>query len=92
MTEVAEVSIDEEGCIHLPLTLQNRLGLEPGATLILEEGEGGEMWLRPKERPPVLIDKGGVLVVRAKAVGDLVNATRRDRDSRVASLIARADL
>jgi AbrB family looped-hinge helix DNA binding protein len=92
MTELAELSIDEQGRIHLPAALQDRFGLEPGMTLILEEGEAGEMWIRPKEQPPVLVDKGGVLVVRVEPLADLGDAVRRDRAARVVSLVDRTNL
>jgi len=61
-------------------------------TLILEAGEAGEMWIRPKEHPPVLVDKGGVLVVRAQPLADLGDTVRRDRDARAVSLVDRANL
>ncbi|MBN1137181.1 MAG: hypothetical protein JXM73_11380 [Anaerolineae bacterium] len=92
MTELAELPIDEQGCIHLPVALQDRLGVEPGMTLILEEGEAGEMWIRRKGHPPVLVDKGGVLVVHAEPVADLGGAVRQDRDARVVSLVGRMNL
>lgn len=91
MTELAELSIDEKGCIHLPLTLQDRLGLEPGMTLILEEGEGGKVVLKPQQSRSTVVDKGGVLVVRDEPLAELGHVVRRHRDSRVISLVDRAE-
>ena len=38
---------------------------------------------------PALVDKGGVLVVRAKPLGDLTDAIRQERDRRVSELSQR---
>jgi antitoxin component of MazEF toxin-antitoxin module len=90
MTELAELLIDETGCIRIPPDIQDRLGVEPGTSLVLEEADGGEIRLRAKENLPVLVDKDGILVVRADPLTDLADAVRQDRDSRVSSLMEQA--
>jgi bifunctional DNA-binding transcriptional regulator/antitoxin component of YhaV-PrlF toxin-antitoxin module len=86
MTELAELVIDETGCIRIPREIQARYGLEPGTFLILEKVSGGEIRLRHKENLPTLVDKNGILVVRAELLADFADAVRRDRDSRITSL------
>jgi bifunctional DNA-binding transcriptional regulator/antitoxin component of YhaV-PrlF toxin-antitoxin module len=66
-----EVLLDDQGRISIPPPLQNRLGLSPGMSLVVEEEENGELWLRLQSELPTLVDKQGVLVVRAKAVGEV---------------------
>jgi bifunctional DNA-binding transcriptional regulator/antitoxin component of YhaV-PrlF toxin-antitoxin module len=80
MTELAELVIDETGCIRIPADIQVRFGLEPGMSLIVEEASGGEIRLRVKENLPTLVDKDGILVVRAEPLADFADAVRQDRD------------
>lgn len=92
MTELIEVSVDSQGCIRVPIEVQDRLGLSPGMTLVVEEGEKGEMCLRVQRDLPELVDKRGVLVVRSETVGDLTGAVGRERDRRLSELRQRAGL
>ena len=64
MGQVIKISLDDMGRILIPAAMQSRLGLSPGMSLVVEEGDQGSMRLRVQSEPPVLIDKGGVLVVR----------------------------
>jgi AbrB family looped-hinge helix DNA binding protein len=92
MTELAELLIDETGCIHIPADIQDRLGLEPGTSLVLEQADDGEIRLRAKENLPILVDKDGILVVRAEPLAGFAEVVRQDRDSRVASLVEQSKL
>ena len=92
MTDQIEVSVDSQGCIKIPAEIQDRLGLAPGMTLIVEEREKGAVCLRVQKEFPELIDKKGVLVVKSEAVGDLAEAVKDERDRRLSELIERADL
>jgi bifunctional DNA-binding transcriptional regulator/antitoxin component of YhaV-PrlF toxin-antitoxin module len=92
MSELIEVSVDNQGCIMIPVEIQDRLGLSPGMTLVVEECEKGEMCLRVQREIPELLDKQGVLVVTSGAVGDLTDAVGRERAERVYELMQRADL
>lgn len=92
MNQVIEVSVDNQGCIRIPADIQDRLGLLPGMTLILEEGEEGEICLRIPKDSPMLIDKEGVLVVKAEAAGNIEDAVRHERNRRLSELVERNGL
>ena len=92
MNQVIEVSLDDLGRILIPGTLRSRLGLSPGMTLVVETGDKGGVRLRLQSERPVLVDKGGVLVVRTEPLSDLDNITRRERDRRVFDLLQRVGL
>ncbi|MEW6348080.1 MAG: hypothetical protein AB1646_03405 [Thermodesulfobacteriota bacterium] len=90
MSEHIEVSIDGQGCITIPPEMQGRLGLSPGMTLVVEAGEQREICLRVRKELPELVEKGGVLVVRADAVGDLTDVVGNERRRRGGELVERA--
>jgi AbrB family looped-hinge helix DNA binding protein len=90
MDQVVKISLDGKGRILIPAAVQSRLGLSPGMSLVVEEGDQEGVRLRIQSELPVLIDKAGVLVVRAEPIEDLANVTRRERDRRVFELIQRA--
>lgn len=92
MNQVIEVSLDDLGRILIPETLRNRLGLLPGMTLIVEKGDKGGVRLRLQSEPSILVDKEGVLVVRAEPLSDLTNITRHERDRHLFDLLQRAGL
>jgi bifunctional DNA-binding transcriptional regulator/antitoxin component of YhaV-PrlF toxin-antitoxin module len=91
MDQVIKISLDGMGRILIPATVQSRLGLSPGMSLVVEEVDEEGVRLRIQSEPPVLIDKAGVLVVRAEPIGDLADVTRRERDRRVSELLDRAN-
>jgi bifunctional DNA-binding transcriptional regulator/antitoxin component of YhaV-PrlF toxin-antitoxin module len=92
MNQVIKISLDGMGHILIPAAVQSRLGLSPGMSLVVEKGDQGGVRLRIQSEPPILVDKAGVLVVRAEPIGDLANVTRRERDRRVFDLLQRANL
>jgi len=92
MTEPIEVSVDNQGCITIPAEIQDRLGLSPGMTLVVEEREEGEMCLRVQRDLPELVDKQGVLVVRSETAADLTDAVQHERGRRLSELRQRAGL
>jgi len=86
MSQVIEVSLDNRGHILIPAALRRQLGLLPGMTLVVEETANRDVRLRVRSEAremPALVDKGGVLVVRAEPLGDLANAVRQECDRRV---------
>jgi len=87
MSRLIEVSLDDFGRIVIPAEVQNHLGLAPGMTLIVEKGDNGGVRLRIQSQPTELVEKGGVLVVRAEPLADLNDVTRRERERRVSELI-----
>ena len=92
MSQAIKVSLDDMGRILIPAAVQSRLGLSPGTNLVVEEGDQGSVRLRIQSEPPELIDKAGVLVVRAEPLGDLTDVTRHERNRRVFDLLQRANL
>ena len=89
MAQIIEVSIDNHGGILLPQELKNRLGLLPGMTMVVEEDDEKRVCLRVLTESPELVDKQGIIVVRAESSDDLTNVTRRARDHRVSDLLDR---
>jgi AbrB family looped-hinge helix DNA binding protein len=92
MRHVIEVSLDNQGHIVIPAALRDRLDLYPGITLVVEKGDNDDMCLRTQPEQPMLVDKEGVLVIRAEPLGDLTDVTRRERDRRVFDLLQRTGL
>ena len=92
MSQVFKISLDGMGRILIPAAVQSRLGLSPGMSLVVEKEDQGGVRLRIQSEPPVLVDKAGVLVVKAEPISDLANVTRRERDRRVFDLLQRANL
>lgn len=86
------VSLDDQGRVLIPATITDRLGLSPGMTLVVEQTDTGDVRLRIESEPPVLVDKGGVLVAQVEAFSDLADVARRERDRRVFDLLQRAGL
>ena len=92
MGQTIEVSIDNRGGILLPREVKNRLGLLPGMTMVVEEDDEERVCLRVRTESPELVDKQGVIVVRAESSEDLTNVTRRARDRRISDLLHRSSL
>lgn len=92
MGEQIEISADGQDCIIIPTEISRRLGLTPGMTLVVEEREKGEICLRLQEELPELVDKGGILVVRAEATGDLTDAVEHEHGRRLSDLLHRVGL
>ncbi len=92
MSQRIEVILDDQGRLVLPAPLQRRLGLAPGMTLVVERETADAAYLRVQtQEEPRLVDKQGVLVIRAQSSGDLANnVARHERDRRVADLLRRA--
>lgn len=92
MSQFSDMSLDEFGHILIPEHVRERLHLSPGMTLVVEQGEQGELHLRLQDEGPPLVEKDGVLVARVKAIGDLSDVTRHERDRRVFDLLQRVNL
>jgi hypothetical protein len=91
MEQIIEVTLDESGGILIPPAASASLGLSPGMTLIVEEADEGGVRLHAQPETPLLVDKGGVLVVRAEPVGDLANIVEQERNRRALDLMERPD-
>jgi len=86
MSQVIQVSLDNRGHLLIPAALRRQLGLSPGMTLAVEETANRDVRLRIRSEvreTPALVDKGGVLVVRAEPLGDLTDVVRQEHDRRV---------
>jgi len=92
MGQTIEVSIDNLGGILLPQELKNRLGLLPGMIMVVEEDDEERVCLRVRTESPELVDKQGIMVIRADSSEDLTNVTRRARDRRISDLLHRSSL
>ncbi|MBI3241475.1 MAG: AbrB/MazE/SpoVT family DNA-binding domain-containing protein [Chloroflexi bacterium] len=92
MNDLIELSLDKLGRILIPDSLRRRLSLAPGMVLIVEKGEGGGLRLRLQTPQPALVDKRGILVVKAEPTSDLSDLTRRERDQRLFTLLQRTGL
>jgi bifunctional DNA-binding transcriptional regulator/antitoxin component of YhaV-PrlF toxin-antitoxin module len=88
MSQVIKISLDDMGHILIPAAVQSRLGLSPGMRLVVEEGDQGSVCLRVQSEPPMLVDKAGVLIVRAEPLSDLPDFIRYERNRRVFDLLA----
>ena len=92
MSETIQVTVDDQGRIILPSTILAHLGLSQGMILVVEEGREDELYLRIQEESPDLVDKQGVLVVKAEPLDDLVRASQRERSRRASDLVRRVGL
>jgi len=92
MSEAVQMSLDSQKRIMIPPVIQKRLGLTQGMTLVVESDENGELCLRIQGESPALVDKRGVLVVRAKPDADLTKVIQQERNQRVSDLIHRAGI
>lgn len=90
MSEATQVTLDQFGRVQIPEEIRIRLGMASGMQLAIEALTDEEIRLRPVRTPPLLIDKGGILVVRSTPMAPLPNAAdvvRQEREDRVADLI-----
>jgi bifunctional DNA-binding transcriptional regulator/antitoxin component of YhaV-PrlF toxin-antitoxin module len=87
MTEKIQTSVDSQGRIVIPSTFGDRLGLSKGMILIVEDGENNELCLRIQKESPILVDKKGILVVKAESNTDLTNVIPRERNRRISELM-----
>jgi bifunctional DNA-binding transcriptional regulator/antitoxin component of YhaV-PrlF toxin-antitoxin module len=92
MTGKIEISLDTVGGILIPDSLRSLLGLAPGMILVVEKDDSGGLRLRLQSPSTKLVDKGGVLVVRADPISELNSITRQERDRRLFTLLQRAGL
>ena len=92
MDHITQVSVDEWGRIVIPAALNEQRQLTPGTTLVVEKGNQGDVRLHIQSRLTVLVEKGGLLVARVTAAGNLADVMRHERDQRVFGLLQRAGL
>jgi AbrB family looped-hinge helix DNA binding protein len=83
-----ETTIDSFGRVLVPKAIRDRLGLEPGSVLEMEDS-GTEIRLKPVRESPLLVKKGKVLVYAGKASGKVLEAVKAHREARLKRLSAR---
>ena len=86
MSDRIEVELDDQGRLVLPVPLAQRLGLARGTTLVVEQETSEATYLRVQKNSPVLIEKGGVLVITAVADQPLSDTLQEEREQRLDDL------
>ena len=93
MRQAVEVTLDDQGHILIPKNIGEQMGLKPGMTLLVEQGDDEAVRLTPQAKQPTLIDEGGLLVVSGVDwfnvdTNDLI---QRHREQRIFDLIERTE-
>ena len=86
MDLIFQIKIEKSGRISLPPEILSELHLVPGKTLLLEE-KNGKISLEPINEEPELIEKDGLLIVRPKITGDIVQSVQQNRVKRISKLV-----
>ena len=73
--------MDAFGRIVIPKGIRTRYGLDSGAVVEIEGSAAGILLKPVRQHAPVRVD-GGVLVLTARAAGDLQDVVRLDRAER----------
>lgn len=92
MSQRVEMELDDRGRLVIPHVLQEQLGLFSGAMVVVEDETDDVAYVRVQPEHPRLVDKGGVLVVQAYPVGDLLRAVDDEREGRTQDLLRRASM
>lgn len=87
MAQRVEVELDDQGRLVVPHPLQHQLGLFSGATLVVEDETTEVAFVRVHPAQPVVVEKGGILVVQAQAVSDLTMVVRDERERRIEDMV-----
>lgn len=78
-------SIDKFGRVLIPKALRDQLGLEPDATLEIEQ-QGSALILKVRVDSPRFKREGGVLVLVGKRTGNIENVLHEIREERLNNL------
>lgn len=81
------VTVDRFGRVVIPKPLRDRLGLDAGSVLEIEQREEAVL-LRPSKVEPDLVEEDGVVVFTGEAEGNLGAAVDAHRDARLGRLAA----
>jgi AbrB family looped-hinge helix DNA binding protein len=83
-----QTKLDESGRISLPKKIISNLQLRPGTKFEVEE-RNGKVTLVPidNEREALLVEKDGLLVLRAQLTEDITHIIERDREARISKII-----
>ena len=80
--------IDRFGRLVIPKPIRDRLGLEPGTELEMEERDDGIL-LKPADEDIPLEMHDGILVYAGKLGGDVTGLARKDRKRRIRHVMGR---
>ncbi|MCL5987097.1 MAG: AbrB/MazE/SpoVT family DNA-binding domain-containing protein [Actinobacteria bacterium] len=86
MKEKFKTTIDRFGRVVIPKKVRDDLGLSPKVELEVEEGPNGIV-LHPILEDSFIVNKKGVLVVRAKATEPIEYFLEKDRQSRIKHIL-----
>jgi AbrB family looped-hinge helix DNA binding protein len=78
---MATTKLDKFGRIVIPKAIRDRLGLEPGTELEMEEREDGVL-IKPPDEEALLEMENGILVFTGELVGDVTDLVRKSREAR----------
>lgn len=81
-----ETRLDRFGRVIIPKKVRDKLGLEPGMVLEVQQ-QGGDVLLKPLQEEPRLLEKDGVLVFGGKALGDLAEPVQSHRWKRLKRVV-----
>jgi AbrB family looped-hinge helix DNA binding protein len=87
MEEKFKTTIDRYGRVVIPKKVRDNLGLTPKVELEVEEGSN-KIVLHPKLEDSFIINKKGVLVVRAKATEPIEYFLEKDRRNRIKKIFS----
>jgi len=86
MNRTVEITIDSLGRLVIPEAVSERLHLNTGMTLVVDETDGEGAHLIVRRHDEMLVKKEGVLIVQGEAVGDIASVLRNEREQRTANL------
>jgi bifunctional DNA-binding transcriptional regulator/antitoxin component of YhaV-PrlF toxin-antitoxin module len=104
MNQTIKLTVDETGQLIIPTALQSLLGLSPGMTLIVEQGEADELKLRVQAKQKTIIQaekakpssalgrKNGILIIQGELLTDISNVVQTQREQRLTELIEQTGL
>ena len=83
MSSRIEIELDDQGRLVLPIPLAQRLGLARGTTLVVDQETTDANSLRVERPTSTLVDKGGILVIRAVDDQPWTDILHEEREQRL---------
>jgi AbrB family looped-hinge helix DNA binding protein len=77
-----KTTLDRFGRVVVPKDIRDRLGLQPGTEIEIDE-KGNEVVIKPVEHEAPLMVKEDILVYSGKATRDIRDAVRAHREDRL---------
>jgi bifunctional DNA-binding transcriptional regulator/antitoxin component of YhaV-PrlF toxin-antitoxin module len=92
MGQRIEVELDDQGRLVIPHPLQEQLKLFTGATIVVEDETEDAALVRVQPAEPTLVEKDGVLVVKAGALEDLSDIVRQEREQHSSDVLRQVQM